>query len=198
MAPPVRGRVDRVGVRHRQGGVSHAARRKQCWTADVVDRDGKATGAIEAPTTDDAKNLNAVISPTNDSLIAANWLEPQTGTWNVRLIRRVAQQRGDKTLRRFRTDVYRVVARRKRDSTLRARRCAGILSAGDCRRRPQRVLDVSGFTDSIPSDWSDGYLLFQQTEQSIGASSCVSAPIRLADRQPQLDGFTSRRTESGW
>ena len=49
-------------------------------------RDGKATGAIEAPTTDDAENLNAVISPTNDSLIAANRLDPQTGTWHVWLI----------------------------------------------------------------------------------------------------------------
>jgi hypothetical protein len=42
-------------------------------------RDGKVKGAIEARSGDGAENLNAVISPTNDSLVAANRLDPQTG-----------------------------------------------------------------------------------------------------------------------
>jgi eukaryotic-like serine/threonine-protein kinase len=154
-------------------------------------RDGKATGAIEAPTTDDAENLNAVISPTNDSLIAANRLDAQTGTWHVWLIDGSRSNAATRLTTDSASDVDPVWSPDGKQILYLSERdgARGFYRQAIAGGAPERVLDVSGFTAPIPSDWSDGYLLFQQLQQSIWALRLGDrAPIRLADRQPQSYG----------
>ena len=154
-------------------------------------RDGKATGAIEARSGDDAENLNAVISPTNDSLIAANRLDAQTGTWHVWLIDGSRNNAATRLTTDAASDVDPVWSPDGKEILYASERdgARGFYRQAIAGGSPERVLDVSGFTDPIPSDWSEGYLLFQQLQQSIWALRLGDrAPIRLADRQPQSYG----------
>ena len=154
-------------------------------------RDGKAMGAIEARSGDGAENLNAVISPTNDRLIAANRLDPQTGTWHVWLIDGSRNNAETRLTTDSASDVDPVWSPDGKEILYTSERdgARGFYRQAIAGGAPERVLDVSGFTDPIPSDWSNGYLLFSQLQQSIWSLRLGDrAPIRLADRQPESYG----------
>jgi serine/threonine protein kinase len=152
-------------------------------------RNGQAIGAIENRSGDQAENLNGEISPTNEHLVAVNRLDPQTGAWHIWLI---DTSRGDADSRLttesasdmdpiWSPDGREILYSSDRGGTLAFYRQS--IDGGV----PKRVLDVSGISNPIPSDWSeDGYILFQRLQQSIWALRLgEQVPMQLADRQPQ-------------
>jgi serine/threonine protein kinase len=143
------------------------------------DGDGRVIATIEPPSAD-VEYLNPAICPTNDNLVAANRLDPASGAWHIWLIdtaRGNAASRLttgdasdiDPTWSADGKEILYVSERNGRRGFYRQRIDGGAAT---------RVLDVSGFSFPMPSDWSrDGDVLFSNLQQSIWA-------FRLGDRSP--------------
>jgi dipeptidyl aminopeptidase/acylaminoacyl peptidase len=154
--------------------------------------DGRVTGVIKNHSGDGTENLNGVISPADEHLVAVNRIDPQTGTSHIWVI----DTRRDDSDSRLTTDSAsdvdpiwspdgrEILYTSNRDGTFAFYQQS--IDGGT----PQRVLDVTGIENPIESDWSkDGYVLFQQLQRSIWALRLGErAPVRLASRQPSAYG----------
>ena len=154
-------------------------------------RDGKVIGAIEERPGSDAENLNAQISPTNENLIAANRLDPQTGAWHVWLLDTSRNNAASRLTTDSASDIDPVWSPDGKEILYTSEREGGrafyrqSITGGS----PQRVLDVSDIRYPIPSEWSNGYLLFQRLQQSVWALRLGDrAATRLVDREPTAYG----------
>jgi dipeptidyl aminopeptidase/acylaminoacyl peptidase len=154
-------------------------------------RSGQIVGTI--PTGDaTAENLNAVISPTNDNLVAVNRQDPQTGAWHVWLIDTSRNNAATRLTTDAATDVdpvwspdgASILYTSDRNGTRAFYRQS--IRGGAA----ERVLDVSAMDDPIPSDWSmNGAVLFQQLQRSVWILRFGEQPAtRLLEREAYVYG----------
>ena len=143
------------------------------------DRDGRVIGTIEPPSAD-VEYLNPAICPTNDNLVAANRLDPETGSWHVWVIdaarsnaaSRLTTTQGPDVDPAWSSDGKEIMYVADRDGR------RGLYRQSVDGGAPTRVLDVSQFRNPMPSDWSgDGQVLFSDLQRSVWA-------FHLGDRTP--------------
>ena len=143
------------------------------------DREGRVIGTIEPPSAD-VEYLNPAICPTNDNLVAANRLEPETGSWHVWVIDAARGNAPSRLTTTQESDFDPVWSSDGKEIMYVAERDG---RRGFYRQRvdggsPTQVLDVSQFGYPMPSDWSgDGHVLFSNLQRSVWA-------FHLGDRMP--------------
>jgi len=143
------------------------------------DREGRSIGTIEPPLAD-VEYLNPAICPTNDNLVAANRLEPETGSWHVWLIDAARGNAASRLTTNQESDVDPVWSSDGKEIMYMADRDGrrGFYRQPVDGGPATQVLDVGQFQYPMPSDWSgDGHVLFSNLQQSVWA-------FRLGDRTP--------------
>jgi Tol biopolymer transport system component len=154
-------------------------------------RQGQVVGTI--PTGDAAaENLNAQVSPTNDSLVAVNRQDLQTGAWHIWLIDTSRNNAATRLTSDVATDVdpvwspdgANILYTSDRNGTPAFYRQA--IHGGS----PERLLDVSTLDDPMASDWStNGSVLFQQLQRSVWTFRFGEQPAtRLLEQYPYVYG----------
>ncbi len=162
------------------------------------DRHGSIIGSIDPPA-NGAEYVNPAISPTNKNLVAANLLDPQTGTWRIWLIDTARGAASPLTTDAassldpvWSVDGTAIVYTSDSGGEFAFYRQP--INGGRADRLP---VDVSHAFQPIPSDWfRDGRLFFQQLQQSMWSARVSDRiPVRIGD--PELASYGPHLSPDG-